>query len=295
MIVIMIPRGVHAYQTHVLAPVVTGAPLMKRKFGAIDTAGSLGNITSGANGADAAPPPSIFTLTNAQGQRICRQCGTPGRYKEGKCVEKWGPGSQRPGTVWIAPQYIGLAANFAIAQHAATQQQPPMQSQPRIIHSPPERGIHRTDTLPNTQHSPYAPSEESSLCPSPSRTRRSAAVVLSRRHLRPSRYFHQVQTPRHQRQRELLPPLAAASSRANSRANSWSSACRARPAATPNRPATPADAASIGTLAALVAARKKSLIIVEDLHGNVPASAVRMNVDGESNETGDADREAEGG
>ncbi|CAE6503352.1 unnamed protein product [Rhizoctonia solani] len=37
--------------------------------------------------------------TNTQGQRTCRQCGLPGRYKDGKCVEKWGPGPEGPGTV----------------------------------------------------------------------------------------------------------------------------------------------------------------------------------------------------
>ena len=40
-----------------------------------------------------------FPPTNSAGQRICRQCGLPGRYKEGKCVEKWGPGPEGPGTV----------------------------------------------------------------------------------------------------------------------------------------------------------------------------------------------------
>ncbi|KAG8724172.1 hypothetical protein FRC09_020965 [Ceratobasidium sp. 395] len=37
--------------------------------------------------------------TNPQGQRTCRQCGLPGRYKDGNCVEKWGPGPEGPGTV----------------------------------------------------------------------------------------------------------------------------------------------------------------------------------------------------
>jgi len=31
--------------------------------------------------------------------RTCKQCGQPGRYKDGKCVEKWGPGPAGPGTV----------------------------------------------------------------------------------------------------------------------------------------------------------------------------------------------------
>ena len=49
------------------------------------------------------PPPTVssgsYPPQNAQGQRICRQCGLPGRYKDGKCVEKWGPGPEGPGTV----------------------------------------------------------------------------------------------------------------------------------------------------------------------------------------------------
>lgn len=44
-------------------------------------------------------PPGGFPAINDKGQRICRQCGQPGRYKEGKCVEKWGPGPEGPGTV----------------------------------------------------------------------------------------------------------------------------------------------------------------------------------------------------
>ncbi|KAJ7664621.1 hypothetical protein DFH06DRAFT_1324161 [Mycena polygramma] len=42
---------------------------------------------------------SSFPAINAQNQRTCRQCGVPRRYKEGKCVEKWGPGPLGPGTV----------------------------------------------------------------------------------------------------------------------------------------------------------------------------------------------------
>ena len=44
-------------------------------------------------------PPGGFPATNDNGERICRQCGERGRYKEGKCVEKWGPGPEGPGTV----------------------------------------------------------------------------------------------------------------------------------------------------------------------------------------------------
>ncbi|KAK7458049.1 hypothetical protein VKT23_020785 [Stygiomarasmius scandens] len=37
-----------------------------------------------------------FPPTNPSGQRICRQYGALGRYKDGKCVEKWGPGPCGP-------------------------------------------------------------------------------------------------------------------------------------------------------------------------------------------------------
>ncbi|KAG9031978.1 hypothetical protein FS837_002845 [Tulasnella sp. UAMH 9824] len=43
--------------------------------------------------------PAVKPTLNAQGQRTCRQCGQPGRYKNGKCVEKWGPGPAGRGTV----------------------------------------------------------------------------------------------------------------------------------------------------------------------------------------------------
>lgn len=61
-------------------------------------------IVTLVGGAAAAPaaaalPGGGFPGFNAQGQRTCRQCGMPGRYKEGKCVEKWGPGPEGPGTV----------------------------------------------------------------------------------------------------------------------------------------------------------------------------------------------------
>ena len=52
-----------------------------------------------------------FPPINAQGQRICRQCGLPGRYKDGKCVEKWGPGPEGPGTVCdrcVAFAFVGV-------------------------------------------------------------------------------------------------------------------------------------------------------------------------------------------
>lgn len=44
-------------------------------------------------------PVAAFLPTNAEGQRICRLCGLPGRYKDGKCVERWGPSPMGPGIV----------------------------------------------------------------------------------------------------------------------------------------------------------------------------------------------------
>ncbi|KIY51313.1 hypothetical protein FISHEDRAFT_70953 [Fistulina hepatica ATCC 64428] len=40
-----------------------------------------------------------YPATNDSGQRLCRTCGAVGRYKDGRCVEKWGPGPCGPGTV----------------------------------------------------------------------------------------------------------------------------------------------------------------------------------------------------
>ncbi|KAG1840242.1 hypothetical protein F4604DRAFT_1833168 [Suillus subluteus] len=102
------PGELRTYQTHIFAPPVTGAPQKKGK------PGSSANITH--NGSPltppnalvtpiapvpppAIPPTTSFPPTNAIGQRICRQCGLPGRYKDNKCVEKWGPGPEGPGTV----------------------------------------------------------------------------------------------------------------------------------------------------------------------------------------------------
>ncbi|KAJ3736770.1 hypothetical protein DFJ43DRAFT_1050712 [Lentinula guzmanii] len=110
------------YQTHVFAPVQTGAPVKKSKFNNASGNASNANVAEESHTKSPAPNPapvaassstsslplasvnlaptaSPFPPTNEQGQRICRQCGMPGRYKEGKCVEKWGPGPMGPGTV----------------------------------------------------------------------------------------------------------------------------------------------------------------------------------------------------
>jgi len=63
----------------------------------------------------AIPPLVPFAATNEKGQRICRQCGIVGRYKDGKCVEKWGPGPCGPGTVcdrYVGFFFLGLGVLF---------------------------------------------------------------------------------------------------------------------------------------------------------------------------------------
>ncbi|CAE7093759.1 unnamed protein product [Rhizoctonia solani] len=76
------------------------------------------------------------TSTNTQGQRTCRQCGLPGRYKDGKCVEKWGPGPEGPGTVcdrcrkkMKRVERRGTADASVLAQNLALQPSQPTQSQ----------------------------------------------------------------------------------------------------------------------------------------------------------------------
>ncbi|KAI6007877.1 hypothetical protein EDC04DRAFT_2907558 [Pisolithus marmoratus] len=133
------PGELRTYQTHVFAPPVTGAPTKKGKLnlanGALTlptppttssstappqtptTSHPLTSSTSASHPhphhvgsahthAQQQPQPTVhrtpagtYPPTNSQGQRICRQCGLVGRYKEGKCVEKWGPGPEGPGTV----------------------------------------------------------------------------------------------------------------------------------------------------------------------------------------------------
>ena len=62
---------------------------------------SFWNVVTGGTTSSSASviPGGGFPPQNTAGQRICRQCGVPGRYKDGKCVEKWGPGPEGPGTV----------------------------------------------------------------------------------------------------------------------------------------------------------------------------------------------------
>ncbi|KAI0309032.1 hypothetical protein OF83DRAFT_1089352 [Amylostereum chailletii] len=102
--ILQLHGSVQQYQTHVFAPPVTGPPSKKKALEKTNTLVEPLNGSSTpqryANAAAAAGlPPGGFPATNDKGQRICRQCGLPGRYKDGKCVEKWGPGPEGPGTV----------------------------------------------------------------------------------------------------------------------------------------------------------------------------------------------------
>ncbi|TFK82304.1 hypothetical protein K466DRAFT_648057 [Polyporus arcularius HHB13444] len=166
------PGQVQTYQTHIFAPPVTGAPVKKTKLGAgslgangsVLTLGPTGSVISGPNalGGGGFPP------TNAAGQRICRQCGLPGRYKEGKCVEKWGPGPEGPGTVCdrcrkkmkrVERRGTLDSQNLAAQMHhhqpaaihpsGAAQAAPGSMSNGRVAASQgSDRSIHRTDTMP---------------------------------------------------------------------------------------------------------------------------------------------------
>ncbi|CAA7268752.1 unnamed protein product [Cyclocybe aegerita] len=158
--------GSHVYTTHVFAPVVTGAPTKKSKFPntAMASAANVDPSNPGAagNGTTASVP---FAATNAQGQRICRQCGMVGRYKDGKCVEKWGPGPMGPGTVcdrcrkkMKRVERRGTLESQQQLQNLAIQQQ--QQYQPRTtshaqlpLSQGSDRSIQRTDTMLTNQAS----------------------------------------------------------------------------------------------------------------------------------------------
>ncbi|KAI0260970.1 hypothetical protein BC834DRAFT_898329 [Gloeopeniophorella convolvens] len=88
-------------QTHIFAPPVTGPPGKRPKAGDVTPSVSAAPSARSLVGTTSLPaiPPGGYPATNDKGQRICRQCGLPGRYKDGKCVEKWGPGPDGPGTV----------------------------------------------------------------------------------------------------------------------------------------------------------------------------------------------------
>ncbi|KAG6885954.1 hypothetical protein C0993_007456, partial [Termitomyces sp. T159_Od127] len=144
------PGQAREFQTHIFAPVVTGAPVKKTKFP--QPSPSTASMPQGPSQGDAAPAPppvAAFPPTNDQGQRICRQCGMPGRYKDGKCVEKWGPGPMGPGTVCdrCRKKMKRVERRGTLEQ----QQQSHLAASASMSHLPrpqPHPAIHRADTLP---------------------------------------------------------------------------------------------------------------------------------------------------
>ena len=95
--------------THFLPPQL-GPPQPKKIYHhskSITLPPGSGSIPGGPGGATAGPPgPGGNAIRgpgpgppNGQPVRTCKSCGEPGRYKDGRCVEKWGPGPHGPGTV----------------------------------------------------------------------------------------------------------------------------------------------------------------------------------------------------
>ncbi|EDR01503.1 uncharacterized protein LACBIDRAFT_295563 [Laccaria bicolor S238N-H82] len=181
------PGQVQQYQTHVFAPVVTGAPMKKPKYsvsgssiGGGGSVGALAGVPGGPAGGPidppiVAPPPQVFPATNAQGQRICRQCGLPGRYKDNKCVEKWGPGPMGPGTVCDRCRKkmkrverrgtLETQQQMAVMHQHQQQQQQQQPSRGGSISQLPlsqgsDRSIHRTDTV-LTHHGSFSQPSQS--------------------------------------------------------------------------------------------------------------------------------------
>ncbi|KAF5344509.1 hypothetical protein D9756_011355 [Leucocoprinus leucothites] len=156
-------------QPYLFAPIVTGAPSKKQKYaagGGVTPAASTNNMSGGPIETPPvpAPPVAAFPPTNAEGQRICRQCGLPGRYKDGKCVEKWGPGPMGPGTVCdrcrkkmkrverrgTLEQQLANASTLGRAgsQHVVVQhQQPPQPPPPPPPTQQQHHPLQRSDTV----------------------------------------------------------------------------------------------------------------------------------------------------
>ncbi|KAF9445815.1 hypothetical protein P691DRAFT_830213 [Macrolepiota fuliginosa MF-IS2] len=162
--------GANQAQPYLFAPVVTGAPPKKQKYtggGGVTPAASATNLGPIETPPVPTPPVAAFPPTNAEGQRICRQCGLPGRYKDGKCVEKWGPGPMGPGTVCdrcrkkmkrverrgtLEQQLANANANtlartgsHVVVPQQQQQQQQQAQQQAQSHHG--ERSLQRSDTL----------------------------------------------------------------------------------------------------------------------------------------------------
>ncbi|KAF7968487.1 hypothetical protein HWV62_30479 [Athelia sp. TMB] len=138
------PGLVATYQTHIFAPPVTGAPTKKTSLPPAPSAPQAAGVQGGGG----------FPPQNAQGQRICRQCGLPGRYKDGKCVEKWGPGPEGPGTV----------CDRCRKKMKRVERRGTLESQQSLAHAQ-QAALRRTDTLPARA---YGPGGTQLLSPAPS-------------------------------------------------------------------------------------------------------------------------------
>ncbi|KAH9853229.1 hypothetical protein C2E23DRAFT_691059, partial [Lenzites betulinus] len=169
----------HTYQMHIFTPPVTGAPVKKNKSGgaglaqtasansSVLTLGPTGSVISGPTNLGGGYPP-----TNASGQRICRQCGQPGRYKEGKCVEKWGPGPEGPGTVCdrCRKKMKRVERRGTLDSQSVSAQ---LHHPPAAVHpsgapqaAPNGRALHRSETMHIHPSSSAAASSHSRLGPS---------------------------------------------------------------------------------------------------------------------------------
>jgi len=91
-------------------PPQSGPPMPKKIYHHKDTGQVIGSqhvgLAPALNGpadpnsaAQRSAIAAVYLTSDGQRKRTCRQCGQPGRYKENKCVEKWGPGPDGPGTV----------------------------------------------------------------------------------------------------------------------------------------------------------------------------------------------------
>ncbi|KZV63720.1 hypothetical protein PENSPDRAFT_657079 [Peniophora sp. CONT] len=152
---------VDQHRTHVFQPPVTGPPVKRTQTRPVDKASTLGDPAPPPDAS--AYPPGGFPATNDQGQRICRQCGFRGRYKDGKCVEKWGPGPAGPGTVCDKcrkkikrVERRGTLDPAALGPHPVSPPPPPHEREAQ-----PER-ITAAKTLPAHLPPPPSPAQRSS-------------------------------------------------------------------------------------------------------------------------------------
>ncbi|KAH8108910.1 hypothetical protein DFH11DRAFT_1548681 [Phellopilus nigrolimitatus] len=91
------PPTVHQFQTTILAPPITGVPPGKgsSQTSLTQSANDDARVNGlSPNGWGRVIEEEARRPQNTQSERICQQCGVFGYYKNGKCVEKWGPGPE---------------------------------------------------------------------------------------------------------------------------------------------------------------------------------------------------------